>query len=83
MTNEEKLVKELGDQIGYGNMMHLASKIWKNMLKDKWNIEGGEFIVGPCASMVVPCECDVRSNCEWCCGCGWVTKHVKNMKDKK
>lgn len=32
MTNDKAQVKALGDKIGYGNMMHLASELWKEYL---------------------------------------------------
>lgn len=78
---DARLVRELGDRIGYGNMMHLASGLWAKELFTSYGIVGGEFVVGPCKSAVVPCECETPSKCDWCCGCGWVTKHVKKMKD--
>jgi hypothetical protein len=31
MTDREA-VKQLGDQIGYGNMMYLASELWKELM---------------------------------------------------
>ena len=47
--NEERLkreveaVKRLGDQIGYGNMMTLASALWAKLLIDKGLQDGGAF----------------------------------------
>lgn len=75
-------VRELGDQIGFGNMMHLASECWRESLA-KIDLAGGEFIVGPCVSQTVPCICvdndDRASGCGCCSGCGWLTKTVKRM----
>ena len=47
--NEERLkreveeVKRLGDQIGYGNMMTIASALWAKMLTDEWGRDDGAF----------------------------------------
>lgn len=32
LTNDFMLVKQLGDQIGYGHLMELASSLWKRKL---------------------------------------------------
>lgn len=37
-------VKRLGDQIGYGNMMTIASALWAKMLIDEeWGSDSGAF----------------------------------------
>ena len=36
-------VKELGEQIGYGNMMDIASSLWCIMLDDKYGHSTGAF----------------------------------------
>ena len=36
-------VKRLGDQIGYGNMMTIASALWAKMLIDEEFGDGGAF----------------------------------------
>lgn len=37
-------VKRLGDQIGYGNMMKVASALWAKMLIDEeWGSDSGAF----------------------------------------
>jgi hypothetical protein len=36
-------VKRLGDQIGYGNMMTIASALWAKMLIDKGWTDSGAF----------------------------------------
>lgn len=43
---EAKKVKELGEQIGYGNMMWLASALWRKMLVEKGAGTSGAFV--PC-----------------------------------
>ena len=42
-TREIKAVKELGDKIGYGNMMDIASSLWAIMLEDKYGHSLGAF----------------------------------------
>lgn len=44
MKNEILLVKELGDQIGYGNLMTIASAIWRKKLKDSGTPVSGAFV---------------------------------------
>lgn len=47
--NEERFkreveeVKRLGDQIGYGNMITIASALWAKMLIDEWGTDNGAF----------------------------------------
>lgn len=45
-TQEVLAVKELGDKIGYGNMMEIASALWRRMLKENYGpgIENGAFV---------------------------------------
>jgi len=44
--NEKILVRELGERIGYGNLMQLASECWQESLKAKGLPSGGAFSVG-------------------------------------
>ena len=37
-------VKELGDRIGYGHLMTIASALWRKLLKDSGAPETGAFI---------------------------------------
>lgn len=80
---EREAVRRLAEEqgIGYGNMMSLARDLWREMLEKKFGLGGGEFAVGPCVVGTVPCGCDRPHECDWCCGCGWLTKHVKRVKD--
>jgi hypothetical protein len=76
---EELQVKELGDRIGYGRIMHLCEKLWRRSLIAQGYPAGGEFAYGPCVAFMVPCphlEKDKGGHCLWCCGAGRVTKHV-------
>ena len=41
---EIQSVKELGDRIGYGNVMDLSSALWQIMLEDKHGLHSGAFI---------------------------------------
>lgn len=82
MNRDKYEVTKLGEGIGYGNMMHLAQACWKESLARQGYPTGGEFIVGTCVAMTVPCGCE-RYSCDWCCGSGWLTKHVKEVKDRE
>lgn len=43
-NREIKQVKELGERIGYGNMMVIASALWRIQLEDTWGITTGAFL---------------------------------------
>lgn len=81
---EERLeVHALGKEIGYGNMMSLASEAWQAELESNYGSDAGAFVVGPCKGLVVPCGCGGSKDCDWCCATGWITKKVKEIKDAK
>lgn len=42
--SEIEAVKRLGEQIGYGNMMSIASTLWAISLKEKYGITSGAFL---------------------------------------
>ena len=44
MESELKQVKELGEAIGYGHLMSLASALWRKSLKDNGYPVSGAFI---------------------------------------
>lgn len=50
-------VRELGDRIGYGNLMNTASEIWRSKLDPS----GGEFVAGPCRATVNRCFRMIRA----------------------
>jgi len=50
-NNEIEIVKALGETIGYGHMMVLASALWRESLKEKNYPTSGAFI-GVCMSSV-------------------------------
>jgi len=82
MSDEDELVRNLGDYIGYGNMMVRAQKLWAETLKKEHGLPGGgAFAVYCCESFLVPCPGRAHKqgeghNCDWCCGAGRVTEKV-------
>ncbi len=48
MTEKKEAVRSLGESIGFGNMMSLASLCWREMLIEKYGTDSGAFTVGPC-----------------------------------
>jgi len=42
--DEIKEIKELGEKIGYGNMMSIASALWRKSLKEKDYPISGAFV---------------------------------------
>ena len=42
--DEVKAVKELGEKIGYGNMMSIASALWRKSLKENGYPISGAFV---------------------------------------
>jgi hypothetical protein len=46
MNREQEIlaVKQLGEAIGYGNMMSIATSLWRKSLKDNGWPQGGAFI---------------------------------------
>ena len=81
IENEKSSVNLLGQMIGFGNMMYLASECWRESLAEKGYPVGAEFQVGTCVLLTTPCGCESPKDCDWCCGSGWLTKKVKEVKD--
>jgi len=77
---ENEVIKLIGETMGYGRIMQLGQKFWREQLEEQ-GLGGGEFASGPCVSLTVPCGCS-SGRCDWCCGAGWLTEHVKAVKDK-
>lgn len=81
---EERLVRDLGDAIGYGRLMQLAEEIWRDKaIAD--GTPGSEITTGPCAAFMIACSCppsglDRNGHCEWCCGSGRVTRLVGELQ---
>ncbi len=44
MKTEVNRVKELGDQIGYGHLMSIASALWRKSLEDNGHPVIGAFV---------------------------------------
>ena len=80
-SEEEKLVKGIAELIGYGRVMQIASQAWEEKAISQ-GLDGSGFVIGPCTALTESCGCvEVEGSCEWCCGSGWLTKHVKELKD--
>lgn len=61
----------------YGATMHETQQLWEAVDPK------GCFTIGPCKAATVPCGCKKPHKCDWCCGTGWLTKHVKAIKDRE
>lgn len=78
---EKEIIKREGDKMGYGRMMQLAQECWREYLIEQDYPAGGEFAYGPCVGGTTACGCS--GGCDWCAGSGWLTTHVKRIKDKQ
>jgi len=81
LEHEENMVMRVGRYIGYGRVMDIAQKLWSRQLVSKYGFGGGALMIGPCEAATVPCGCENQRECEWCGGCGWLTKKVRRIKD--
>jgi hypothetical protein len=52
---EMQSVKQLGEQIGYGNLISWASALWRSSLRKQGFTDSGAFIG--------VCECSIKSDC--------------------
>jgi len=80
LHREEVMVRNLGDQIGYGRTMQLCEQIWNEKLKAQGLPEGAHATYC-CTQFLVPCpgcpEARAKDeHCDWCCGAGRVTEKV-------
>jgi hypothetical protein len=75
---EQKLVRELGDSMGYGRLMQAAETVWGEKMKAE-GVPGSEHSVGCCVSFLVPCGC-TGSSCDWCCGARRITAKTARAK---
>ena len=55
-NREVEAVKNLGDKIGYGNMMAIASVLWRESLR-----QNGYPLTGACIPVL---ESDIKSGCK-------------------
>lgn len=81
VAQEEALVAELGERIGYGRTMQLCEKLWGQKLARMGQPAGGAHASYCCVTFLVRCPgCgpayERGEHCEWCCGAGRVTKIV-------
>ena len=86
MDPSKQLVEQLGRAIGFGNMMQLTQECWTEANKKDGVPEESAKVCGPCLAETVPCDHNgfQGHECDWCGGCGWVTKKVaKSMKVEK
>lgn len=80
-TNEERLVSELGERIGYGRTMQLCERLWGERLATLGLPADGAHATYCCVTFLVPCPgCEPArergETCDWCCGAQRVTKRV-------
>jgi alcohol dehydrogenase YqhD (iron-dependent ADH family) len=71
---EIQAVKELGERIGYGNMMDIASALWSNELKYKYDIDLGAFVPA-----VLP-QLKIRDRKRALDRLKWMMQHVKEIQ---
>lgn len=77
---ESEIVKQLGEAMGYGRVMQLCEKLWRDKLGD---LKGGEHSTGCCVAFLVACPCQYADDCDWCCGAGRVTEKVAGAMAKE
>ncbi len=75
-------IRVLGRIFGFGAIMQATNAAWNHQALELRR-PGEERTIGPAAATTVLCECPEPGKCEWCCGSGWLTKHVKSLKEKK
>jgi hypothetical protein len=75
----EKQIGHLSETFGYGLVMQEVSQQWNKKASSEGRIGEG-FVVGPHNRFSELCGCEPGINCDWCCGSGWLTKHVKSLK---
>lgn len=88
----EAAEREVGDlcrRYGFGCVMQVASYLWRRKGAEDGQPSTG-IVTGPHHGLTVPCFCrrvppddpnhhEREGGCDWCCGCGWLTKAVANM----
>lgn len=82
---ETAAVFELGKQLGFGNLMRQASRLWQGMPK----VQGGGGLACAVGAPVGLCELCTHlgseagaADCAWCEGGGWLTNHVAMLQRK-
>jgi len=79
MKRLNETIDSVGKEMGYGCVMKLVQECWRESL-ERQGFLGGEFAIGPCVALTVPCRCKRPHKCKWCNGAGWLTPHVKHVK---
>jgi hypothetical protein len=78
-VRDRQAVIDLCDRLGYGFVMDEASKAWQ-----AHGVAGGYptvgKLVGPHVGQTIRCRCLGEGDCDWCCGCGWVTSRVSEAQ---
>lgn len=72
----------IAKRCGYGRVMQELSDAWQEKSTNEGRVGEG-LVIGPHAGLTTSCDCDKPSNCDWCCGSGWLTRHVKSLNDSK
>ena len=75
------IIFELGSLLGFDFLMLQVVKAWKSYNDFRNKPHSNVFTVGPSVAKVVKCKCGGVPNCKWCCGSGWLTRHVAKVKE--
>lgn len=69
-------LRALTKEMGYGAAV-ITIQMW-------WEEQDGGYaqVLGPQKELTVACGCDRPLSCKWCAGSGWLTEHVKDLKDQ-
>lgn len=71
MSPEEQ-IKLLCREHGYGFVMGVASRAWRDIEPES------SIVTGPCAVFTEPCGCKIPGHCDKCYGCGWKFKKARD-----
>lgn len=69
------------EENGYGFTMQETVRLWRLKIGNDDHLKGSNFVIGCCEQLTISCGCENEPDCHWCCGCGWLTRHVKAIKD--
>lgn len=71
----------IGHVYGFGAVLSATSAQWAEHIRRTGEPAGGHFLIGPCAAETELCGCKEPYQCDWCAGTGWLTTHVKKVKE--
>ena len=74
MTGKEEIIKQIGDQIGYGELMTIASRLWQQKLIDSGLPNGEGAFIAVCPYQLRKVEYNKRRIENKCAGCGGAMK---------